>query len=68
MTLNWETVKARSISADGKLCCGDCYMAWYLIGTACAKHATAEERAAEDKRIMDLSYAEHPIFKMLRKP
>ena len=65
MPLTWEEVRARSVDASGTLCCGDCYFAFQLLGTACAKHSTPEEKDRELAKLSEQSLREHPVFAMV---
>lgn len=65
MTLTWEEVRARS--ANGTLCCAGCYFAFELLGTACAKHSTPEEKERELAKLNEQSLREHPVFAMVPK-
>lgn len=65
--LTWQEVRARSAKPEDSLCCADCYFAFELLGTACAKHATTEEKAVEHAKLKEQSLRENPVFAMLRK-
>jgi hypothetical protein len=67
VTLTWEEIRARSVDASGTLCCADCYFAFELLGSACAKHSTPEEKERELGKLKEQSMREHPVFEMVPK-
>lgn len=66
-TTPWGDIRSRSVSADGRTCCGSCYCTFITVGTACSKHTTPEERAAAEKLITEVSFGDHPFFAMVKK-
>lgn len=49
--------------------CFECYVACNFADglTACPRHASAEEREAANRRVLELAFQPHPLLSMLRK-
>ncbi len=48
--------------------CWDCYVASLVNLMACPRHATAEERKAAERRVLDLANRPHPLLERMRGP